>query len=66
MPRVCGSFETTYSTDHVMYRLECAYVTINFNPFTRIASSESVRMCFEKLRIHFLESKDGAEETSFP
>jgi hypothetical protein len=48
-----------------MSRLECGYVKEKFKPFARTASSESVRVCFERLRTNFLESGVGAEDAFF-
>jgi hypothetical protein len=53
MPKVCGSFETTDSTAQATSRLEWGFATEKFIPFIRTASSESVRTCFERLRMNF-------------
>jgi hypothetical protein len=45
------------STAHAIPRLEHGYVTEQFKHFTRTASSQSVRMCFKRLRINFVETK---------
>jgi hypothetical protein len=37
------------------------YVTENLKPFTRTASSESEKICFERFRMSFWESEVGAE-----
>jgi hypothetical protein len=55
--KVCGSFETTDSTEHAMFRLESGYVTEKFEPLTR------TWICFVKLSINFLEPKAGTDKT---
>jgi hypothetical protein len=51
MPRVCGIFQTTDSTAHAMYRLECRIATEEFKSFVRIASTENM---FGKIKEKFL------------
>jgi hypothetical protein len=63
MPKVCASFETTDSTAQAIPRLEWGFANEKFIPFIRTASSESVRTCLERLRIHFLESEAGVDDT---
>jgi hypothetical protein len=65
IPRVCGSCETTVLIALTMSRLESGYTIRKFKPYRRTASSESVKICFERLRIHFLESEVVSEETLF-
>jgi hypothetical protein len=65
MPRVCGSLEITDATAHAISRLECGFVTETFKFFIRTASSESVRIYLERLRINFLEAEVGVDKILF-
>jgi hypothetical protein len=65
MLRVCGSFEITDSTAQAMSRLEWGFATEKFIPFIRIASSESVRTCLERLWMNFLELEADVDDTLF-
>jgi hypothetical protein len=65
MPRVCGNFKAMDSTAHAMPRLDCGFITEKFEPFIKNPSSESVRICLERLRINFLESEARVDKTLF-
>jgi hypothetical protein len=65
LPRVCGSYETTDSTTHVMFRLEFGFCTGKFKSFINTVSLESVRICLQRLRISLLQSKAEVDNTFF-
>jgi hypothetical protein len=48
-----------------MSRLEWGFATEKLTPFIRTASSEFVRTCLERLKMHFLKSEADVDNTLF-